>query len=609
MSFCKVTSKFRAQVVPGANGFLMRLLLTAGLLSACTQISALAQDAATTAVQGSLLVPEAETYVIGDDIPLVWRFHNASSQPLAFMWEGCCRLNGKLTVTRDGQPVPAVAPGLALAHQFAKAERLDPGQSRDFQTLLSDWIALPGTGRYRIEGQYSGVLSNQFPQVPKSLALWRGQLQTAPSTAELLAVDDYLAQREARSRQRGLSLQLTGPTLLAPLDPASYTLRFLNLSQSSLLLDWPGAAQLWIVDASGRRLGSRRLATDAGPLNLPPGGQIERAFRLSAEDLAEAPFGTYRLFVDLPTAGPGQPRLPSAAADLRWEWSRAVLADVVTRAASGAGTGLRNPALKLLRVYLSSIGGELRGLEASSLPPGSAGLVKELILASCLKPILPLPGRVHFEIALSQDGAMAFKDSAVDRCLGTDSNPERFAERLRHLVRVRRHLGWTLELSVDPAPAMTLESVFSSTRALKEHQDDLAGPIAARALGRMGALTNFIVFQSSVLPANLVIKLRSGSPIPRIELARKLPDPSHPQLEARFAVEELKQVTFLGRSNGADLKSWLADGRLPNPQILVLAEPGLLWSGILEALAPAIDTGRPINLSQPNAEFQTPNAK
>src|SRR5688572_8948786 len=52
--------------------------------------------AAEHAVQASLHIPPAETYVIGDTIPLFWRFENKSNVPLAFMWEGCCRLNGRL---------------------------------------------------------------------------------------------------------------------------------------------------------------------------------------------------------------------------------------------------------------------------------------------------------------------------------------------------------------------------------------------------------------------------------------------------------------------------------------------------------------------------------
>ncbi|MBL9126422.1 MAG: hypothetical protein JNL97_02185, partial [Verrucomicrobiales bacterium] len=118
--------------------------------------------AATAAVSLTLHVPEAETWVLGDAIPLNWRFRNDSKQPLGFMWEGCCRLNGRLEVARVDRGVPedlgTVPPGQALAHMFAKADRLEPDLAKDYDTRVGDWVALPGTGRYRLRGTYRGVL-------------------------------------------------------------------------------------------------------------------------------------------------------------------------------------------------------------------------------------------------------------------------------------------------------------------------------------------------------------------------------------------------------------------------------------------------------------------
>ena len=107
-------------------------------------------------VEVELQIPRAETHVLGDPIPLIWRFTNRSPEPLAFMWEGCCRLNGRLTVTKEGEVLAPIPSGQALAHMFAKAERLNPGVGRDFDTFLSDWVVLKETGAYSLQGRYVG---------------------------------------------------------------------------------------------------------------------------------------------------------------------------------------------------------------------------------------------------------------------------------------------------------------------------------------------------------------------------------------------------------------------------------------------------------------------
>ena len=63
-------------------------------------------------------------HLIGDRIPLVWRFVNHSREPLGFLWEGCCRRNGRLSVTMGDKAVDVIPASQTLAHMFAKAERL-----------------------------------------------------------------------------------------------------------------------------------------------------------------------------------------------------------------------------------------------------------------------------------------------------------------------------------------------------------------------------------------------------------------------------------------------------------------------------------------------------
>ena len=62
-----------------------------------------------------LFLPPATTRLIGDPTPLGWRFTNVSTQALAFMWEGCCRNNGKVEMKRLGAP-PVLANVPLAAH-------------------------------------------------------------------------------------------------------------------------------------------------------------------------------------------------------------------------------------------------------------------------------------------------------------------------------------------------------------------------------------------------------------------------------------------------------------------------------------------------------------
>ncbi|HXG47573.1 MAG TPA: hypothetical protein VNO52_08110, partial [Methylomirabilota bacterium] len=295
-------------------------------------------------VAATLRIPPAERYVIGDDIPLIWSFSNRTATPLAFLWEGCCRLNGRLTVTSEGQVLPPIPPGSALAHQFARAERIEPGAVREFSTLLSDWVSLRSGGRYRLRGAYTGVLSNQQPQVPKSLSLWRGTAQAEDISVAVLTPEAYLAERAQREQRRGLRLELRGPPRLGPLEPTAMELTVSNLTAREQRLVWPGDVQVWILAADGLRadLSLRAIEAMTEELVLPPGGSAHRSFAFTASEFERLPLGDYRCFIDLTARGDDCPRLPSNAIPLRWRLEEEDVVSLLSAAARGGRTGARN---------------------------------------------------------------------------------------------------------------------------------------------------------------------------------------------------------------------------------------------------------------------------
>lgn len=428
------------------------------------------------AVGLTLRIPEAQTWVLGDAIPLYWRFSNQSTQALGFMWEGCCRLNGQLSVStmESNGRLEMLPPGQALAHMFAKADRLEPGIAKEYDTKVSDWILLPGTGQYRLQGTYRGVLPTQFPQVQRGLSLWRDAALSPAVELSILSVADYLAQREERERRRGWRMTLTGPNRLSPLTPATFRVRLEPLGASANRLKWPDDLTLWVVDAQGRRRAPMAVIT-AGAANqdLPPTGGVDVAFVIAPDRFEGEPLDDYSVFVDLAEGGEGRPRVPSNMMPLSWRWGADEVENLVREASRGAGTGGRNASLKMLRVYLGDVGPDLERLDRSRLDPGAAGLADRLLLAARLRPLSPRPGAVGLAVAVRADGGVAWGDprvAAAFRGKGAD-----FRAQLQDVVAVRRHLGWELTPVLVPTDDAPLAAVLRASDQLNSDATEWAG--------------------------------------------------------------------------------------------------------------------------------------
>lgn len=440
---------------------------------------ALSARAADPAVGVSLRFPEAETWVLGDDIPLFWHFENRSATPLAFMWEACCRQNGRMAVTADGAPLDTVPPVTAVAHMFARAETLPPGEVREFETKLSDWAVLPGTGRYTLAGTYTGVTTNQQPVVPRNLPVWRGTTATPPVEVALLGVEDYLRQRETRAAKRGLELKLDGPPALTPLGTNTWRLEVRNRAAQPRTLVWPEQFQPWVIDAAGRRL-ARAAVFDAPQetFDLAPGGTWSREFSFAADRFEREPLGDHRLFVDLAAGAAGEPRVPSNVLPLAWQLPPAAVADLLNLAAQGAAAGGRNPALRLLRLYLAELAPTLAALDGAGLDAPARPLLERLRRASWLKTVSPRPGLAVLDVRFDEAGRAAWTDARLATNLPA-LNPPR-ADAFAPLVALRRDLGWTLELRLLPAPGTRLADLARFAEAVPEAEPG-AGPVPAAA--------------------------------------------------------------------------------------------------------------------------------
>ncbi|MCC6233492.1 MAG: hypothetical protein IT580_12655 [Verrucomicrobiales bacterium] len=457
-----------------------------------------------------LAVPPRATHVLGDGTPLIWRFSNRGAEPLGFMWEGCCRLNGRLTVTRNGVPVEGVPPSQALAHMFAKAERLDPGLPRDYETRVSDWVLLPGSGTYELQGRYRGVLSNQFPQLPRGLGLWRDAAVSEPVRLSVLSVADYARRRDDHGRRRGVVLEVTGATRLPPLQPAEFRLRVANQTTQAIALRWPDDFSLWILDAQDHRVAPVAVLSEPSvEWVIPARGADERGFRIAPERVEGEPLGDYRVFVDLAEAGADQPRVPSNIVPLEWRWPPSEVWALVDAAARGAGTGARNQPLKLLRVYCEALAQPLSQAVTNAATAEGRTLAVRLARAARLKPLARVPGPVTFSVRLAADATYAWSDP---RLVEAFDARQTWAEQWEDLIAVRRHLGWEPRLEIRPDSTVRFAVMRATLSTLGVGARELGAPVQTRLGSDTNGIPPVLVWgEDLAADTHPTLTLRSGS--------------------------------------------------------------------------------------------------
>lgn len=571
------------------------LLAGAVLFNGATDLRAAGAE-----VTASIHIPPAEVYVLGDDIPLVWRFTNQSPEPLAMLWEGCCRLNGKLAISANGRSVDVLPPGASSYHTYSKAETLPPGKPTQFSSLLADWVRLPAGGELEIGGRYTGVLTSQKPQVPSGLALWTGTASAEPTRLAVLGVNEYLEQRPARAGERGLELALTGPDQLPPLKPATFRVTLRNLREQPQVIDWPGTFQLWLVNERGWRLdkGLRHLQSPGEHLTIPARGELHREFQLSSADLNGEAFGLLTVFLDLGPSTPQEKRVPSSAVRVSWNLNPADTAALLSQAASGPAAGLRNPALKLLRQHLGALESNLALLSDSQLESDRArSLRDELRLAGCVLPWSPKAGSVFLPLAHQPDNrwTLAFPDRLCEALAGLEGSAQ-----MGRVAAVRRHLGWDVTPEISPQPATTLGEVFSLARSLSAHQEQLAGPLTWRLPQTDRAATNLVQFPLAFPSANVLIRFTRVNGRLEVHAAQKPMVPGRPAWMNQLTAAEAKDLAGVPLSDPAAIKEWL-ESAPPALQPLVVVEEAIACGDLREWLQPLVDASLRMSVIPPAA--------
>jgi hypothetical protein len=440
-----------------------------------------------------LVVPPQQTYVIGDPIELRWQFENNTTNALAFMWEGCCRVNGRVDMKREGlAPVPsgsirpnhvgrgpgiynsgclhcrlerqkseltvtAAPQGPATAHMFARPARLDAAGSQEFNSALANWVLLEEPGDYLLTGNYLGVHPKQRPQLLRRGRLWTGITKSPVIRLSLLSPADYLSEREARSRLRGVGIALSAPAKIEPFASGKLAIRLTNHTPSDISLHWPGDAELWITDGKGKRVPSSRYAiTDFGhSITLPGNSGQTLDLPVNHEWFTGQPFGDYGLFVELKEST-NHIRVPSNRAQLRWDLDTRAVARLLTQAGDQPAIGHRNPPLKLLRIHLTDLAPVIPLVDTSSFSAKARQLTADLRVASVLKRLQPQPGTATLNLGINHDRPAAFQAPALLRAFPEMPDP---FQQLARVIALRRHLGWNVEVNLRINRQASMQSI------------------------------------------------------------------------------------------------------------------------------------------------------
>ncbi len=537
-------------------------------------------------VTAQLSIPPAEVHVIGDATPLLWRFQNSGDEPLAFMWEGCCRLNGRLNVTSaEGDPVELIPPGQALAHMFAKAERLDPGVAGEYETRISDWVRLSRSGTYRLQGRYTGVLPTQQPQVPKGLALWRAAAETGPITFTVLSVDDYLKQRAGRAKAQGLELDLHGDDVVTPPRAVQLNLKLSNPGSQGQSVVWPDDFQFWLVDDAGQRVMNVPVYFEGTRVewSLAAGEDLSHRIELDPTRFFEGvPFGDYRMFVDLSPRDGQALRVPSNPLPLHWRLEDGVVRSLVEQAAAGSKLGFRNAPLKLLRVYLGEIGGALEKAGDEAGDPKARELALELWRAGQLKPLAPRPGTVAWPLRLRTDGSWLMELAELERVATMLPEPSRLPE----LYGLRRHLGWTVEFTLEPEAGVTMADLFLAAGEVHSVQGAAGAWVRA---GTYGAITNRLgglTLRGSSVQAWGLLKLGRDTALEGYMSGRK------PGLSA----DGSGSTEGIEIRDDSELEAWLAE-LAAGSTLQIEVDDSMTWGALTNRIGPVLRRTDPTVLS------------
>ena len=345
---------------------LMAAILIASFIASAEEPAAVAAGGGEFRVE--LLKPASAFYVVGEKIPMTWRFTNTTGEPLGLLWESCCLTYGEIvTESANGQfvprkrpPAPPLPAGVSLPadpkaalawHALPQITEVAPGASVTFETALDDWVEIQKSGRYTLTAQYTGAPGTAL-QRHSRIKLWNGKISAAPIAVDLLMPQDYLARKQDFALSAVLNAAPASRTILAPANgPLKLNYLIRNNSDKPVTV----SRELWILDDQGRRLHPAATRVNDEPLTIPANATQSVDVSITPGDLLGSPLGAnYSAFLDFTTADGA--RFPSAAASFEWRIERTDVVHLLREAAKFPGRrGERSEPVRLLRFYAKEL--------------------------------------------------------------------------------------------------------------------------------------------------------------------------------------------------------------------------------------------------------------
>jgi hypothetical protein len=257
------------------------------------------------------------------------------------------------------------------------------------------------------------------------------------------------------------------------------------------------------------------------------------------------------------------------------------LAQLLEKASLGPKAGLRNPALKLLRVHLAPLRPELENLQGTPLTPAAAELRSQLALAAALHPIAPKPGRVDWQIVVPANGNWQFGSEA----LRTYATRLQGSDPLRRFLQVRRHLGWEVGLALLPAEESAVRTVAAAASELSELGNDLAEPPRALVWLPGAEIPKAIHFPKQPVSGASILRIRKQGESLQMEWTAS---DSEEGGRRNASTKAVQIESFSSGSAREDLQKLVDAWPAAFREVVLIVSPDLVWSELTRCIQPAL---------------------
>jgi hypothetical protein len=374
-------------------------------------------------IRVELIQAPAKFYVIGDAIPIEWRFTNTTDEPLGMLWEGCCFTYGEIIAeTTAGERAPPKLPprppnappgwipdpkAAQSWHAFPQITRIEPRKSVSFQTVLDNWVEIGKSGHYKLTASYTGAPDSALQRRSK-IKLWNGKAEAKAVEFELLTPNEYLARKAAPD---DLSLQV-GAVKVDPIwkpvtSPYFISCRVHNGAKEAREVSY----DLWILDEQGRRVipdaiipGITRFSPQR--TTVAPEADADLRWKLESSDLLNLALEKpYLVFANCLCEGE---RFPSPHATFEWRIERQDVLRLLHNANDRGKIGARSDPYRVLRRYLFEIEPILKTLsvhsELDELKYSEKSLITDLLAGAALKRLLAGKNALNLTLMLDDAG-------------------------------------------------------------------------------------------------------------------------------------------------------------------------------------------------------------